>query len=72
MAAVTAIQHNPAIIAQYQRLLKRGKCKMSTIGAAMCKVVHICFGVIKQSLLRTMGRGGIWRRGLLTNSGDVV
>jgi transposase len=47
MAAVTAIQHNPDIKAQYRRLLANGKCKMSAIGAAMRKLVHICFGVIK-------------------------
>ena len=47
MAAVTAIQHNPDIKAQYRRLLTNGKCKMSAIGSAMRKLVHICFGVIK-------------------------
>ncbi|MFT6103385.1 MAG: transposase [Candidatus Endobugula sp.] len=47
MAAVTAIQHNPDIKDQYRRLLTNGKCKMSAIGAAMRKLVHICFGVIK-------------------------
>jgi len=47
MAAVVAIRHNPDIRAQYQRLLARGKSKMSAIGAAMRKLVHICFGVLK-------------------------
>lgn len=47
MAAVVAIRHNPDIRAQYQRLLARGKSKMSALGAAMRKLVHICFGVLK-------------------------
>ncbi len=47
MAAVVAIQHNPDIKQQYERLLKNGKSKMSAIGAAMRKLVQICFGVLK-------------------------
>lgn len=47
MAAVVAIQHNPDIRAQYERLLRRGKTKMCALGAAMRKLVQICFGVLK-------------------------
>jgi transposase len=47
MAAVVAIQHNPDINAQYERLTARGKSKMSALGAAMRKLVQICFGVLK-------------------------
>jgi len=47
MAAVVAIRHNPDIRAQYECLLARGKCKMSALVAAMRKLVHICFGVLK-------------------------
>ncbi len=47
MAAVTAIKHNPDIRRQYERLLRNGKTKMSALGAAMRKLVHICFGVLK-------------------------
>jgi transposase len=47
MAAVVAIQHNPVVRAHYERLLKRGKCKMSALGGAMRKLAHICFGVVK-------------------------
>jgi transposase len=47
MAAVVAIQHNPDIRRHYQRLLKNGKSKMAALGAAMRKLVHICFGVLK-------------------------
>ena len=47
MAAVVSIQHNPDIKIQYERLLKKGKVKMSALCAAMRKLVHICFGVLK-------------------------
>ena len=47
MAAVVSIQHNPDIKQHYERLLKKGKARMSALGAAMRKLVHICFGVIK-------------------------
>lgn len=47
MAAVVCIQHNPDIKVQYERLLKKGKMKMSALCAAMRKLVHICFGVLK-------------------------
>ena len=47
MAAVVAIRYNPDIKAQYERLTSRGKSKMSALGAAMRKLVHICFGVLK-------------------------
>jgi hypothetical protein len=42
-----ATKLNPDIRAQQQRLLARGKAKMATLGAAMRKLVHICFGVLK-------------------------
>ncbi len=47
MAAISALQHNPDIKMQNQRLLKNGKSKMSALCAAMRKLVQICFGVIK-------------------------
>lgn len=47
MAAVVATRYNPDVRAQYQRLLAAGKSKMSALGAAMRKLVHICFGVLK-------------------------
>jgi len=47
MAAVVSIQYNPDIKIQYERLLKNGKVKMSALCAAMRKLVHICFGVLK-------------------------
>lgn len=47
MAAIVATRHNPHVKAIYDRLLARGKSKMSALGAAMRKLVHLCFGVIK-------------------------
>jgi len=47
LAAVVATKHNPDVRAQYQRLLKAGKTKMQAIGAAMRKLVQICYGVLK-------------------------
>ena len=45
--AIVAVQHNPVVRALYQRLRARGKSKMAAIGAAMRKLVHIAFGVVK-------------------------
>lgn len=47
MAAIVAMQHNPDIKALYERLINHGKRPMEALGAAMRKLVHICFGVIK-------------------------
>lgn len=47
MSAIVAIQYNADAMALYTRLLKKGKAKMSALGAVMRKLVHICFGVIK-------------------------
>jgi transposase len=47
MAAIVGTQHNPHVKALYQRLQARGKSKMSALGAAMRKLVHLCFGVLK-------------------------
>jgi transposase len=46
MPAVTARRWNPHIKALNDRLLAKGKSKMSIIGAAMRKLAHLCFGVI--------------------------
>ncbi len=47
MAAVVAGTHNLDIKDQKQRLLRQGKNKMQALGAAMRKLVQICYGVIK-------------------------
>lgn len=47
MAAIVATRYNPHVRAVYERMLARGKSKMSALGAAMRKLAHLCFGVIK-------------------------
>lgn len=46
MGALTAISKNPHIKALYDRLLLKGKAKMQALGAAMRKLVHLCYGVL--------------------------
>ena len=45
--ALTALRWNPLIRAVGLRLAAGGKSKMLTIGAAMRKLLHIAFGVLK-------------------------
>ena len=45
--AIVATRKNPDIKAQYDRLLAADKTKMCALGAAMRKLVHICYGVLK-------------------------
>lgn len=45
--AITAIRFCPAIKAFAEQLAKRGKPKKVIIGAVMRKLVHICYGVLK-------------------------
>ncbi len=45
--AIVAIKHNPQIRALGARMQGRGKCPMEIIGAAMRKLVHIAYGVLR-------------------------
>jgi transposase len=45
--AIVALRHNPIIAAFGRRLRAKGKHKMVVIGAAMRKLVHLAYGVIK-------------------------
>ena len=47
MAAISAKQHNPVLKQHYDRLIARGKPKMSALCAVMRRLVQISFGVIK-------------------------
>lgn len=47
MPAIVASRVNPDVRAHYNRLVAQGKSKMSALGAAMRKLAHICFGVLK-------------------------
>ena len=44
---MVASRKNPDVQALYERLLEAGKPKMCALGAAMRKLVHICYGVYK-------------------------
>lgn len=44
--AIVATRHNAQVRALYERLIERGKSKMSALGAAMRKLAHLCFGVV--------------------------
>lgn len=50
MPAIVAKTHNPVIEKLFNTLVERGKCKMSALGAAMRKLLHIVFGVLKNEL----------------------
>ena len=45
--AIVAMHHNPHVRAMSERLKERGKCPMQIIGAAMRKLVHLAYGVLK-------------------------
>jgi transposase len=47
MPAVSAMTWNPHIRALKERLAAKGKAPMAIVGAAMRKLVHLCFGVLK-------------------------
>lgn len=47
MPAITAIRHNPVIMALAAKLAAKNKSKKTIIGAAMRKLIHIAYGVLK-------------------------
>lgn len=47
MPAISALQHNPAIKAFAERLRSRGKSGKQIVCAAMRKLLHIAYGVLK-------------------------
>lgn len=47
LPALVAKRHNPDVAAQWRRLQSAGKSRMACVGAAMRKLLHIAFGVIK-------------------------
>lgn len=47
MPVVSALQHNPVVRAFYDKLLAKQKHQRAAMTAAMRKLVHICFGVLK-------------------------
>jgi len=49
MPALVALRYNPVIMELKERLTKAGKPKMLIVGAAMRKLVHIIYGVLKNN-----------------------
>ena len=49
MPAMVALRYNQAIKELNIRLTENGKSKMAIIGAAMRKLVHIIYGVLKNN-----------------------
>ena len=47
MPALVAMRYNPIIEALANRMRARGKKPMTIVGAAMRKLVHLAFGVLK-------------------------
>jgi transposase len=45
--AITALRFNPLIRALGLRLKEKGKPKMLIVGAAMRKLLHLAYGVLK-------------------------
>jgi len=45
--ALSALRHNPVIKVMKERLEAAGKAKMAIVGAAMRRLVHLAFGVLK-------------------------
>jgi transposase len=47
LPAIVAMRHNPVVRALTERLRERGKHPMVIVGAAMRKLVHLIYGVLK-------------------------
>jgi transposase len=50
MPALVSLRHNPIIIELKLRLTAAGKSKMAIVGAAMRKLIHIIYGVLKNGV----------------------
>ena len=50
MPALVALRYNPILILMKQRLTEAGKSKMAIVGAAMRKLVHLIYGVLKSGV----------------------
>lgn len=48
--ALSALRYNPVIQALAERLRAAGKSKMTIVGAAMRKLIHIVYGVLKSGI----------------------
>lgn len=50
MPAVVALRHHPAVRALAERMRSRGKCNLVIVVAAMRKLLHIAYGVLKSGV----------------------
>ena len=50
MPALVTLRYNPVLIELKARLTRAGKPKMAIVGAAMRKLVHIIYGVLKNGV----------------------
>lgn len=50
MPAIVAISYNPVVQDLNKRMTERGSHKMEIVGAAMRKLLHIAYGVLKNQL----------------------
>lgn len=50
MPALVALRYNPSIVEMNTRLTEAGKSKMTIVGAAMRKLVHLIYGVLKNGV----------------------
>lgn len=50
MPALAAMRFNPIVRALTQRLEERGKAKMTIVAAAMRKLIHLAYGVLKTGM----------------------
>jgi len=50
MPALVALRYNPILIEMKRRLTNAGKAKMAIVGAAMRKLVHLIYGVLKNGV----------------------
>ncbi|ROT47341.1 IS110 family transposase [Candidatus Cardinium hertigii] len=57
MSALVAIRYNPMVKDFAERLIEAGKTKMTTVIAAMRKLIHIVYGVLKNGTPFTVNAG---------------
>lgn len=50
MPALVALRYNPPLKEMRERMLAAGKAKMAIVGAAMRKLVHLIYGVLKNGV----------------------
>ena len=50
MPALVALRYNPILADMKQRVTDAGKSKMAIVGAAMRKLVHSIYGVLKSGV----------------------